>query len=83
MPHSYYNTFPSDSKQNELDQVNNLSDYVPGKVISTHFYQKPLSRNIRSKYDANNISPRKHANNGASRHISRKYTKISQQRRKV
>ena len=83
MPHPYYNTFPSDSKHHKVDQVNNLSDYVPGKIISTHFYEQPPTRNFRSKYDVNNNSPYKHANNGASRHISRKYTKISQQRRKV
>ena len=81
MPHSNYYTFSSDSGHHKEDQVNNLSDYVPGKIIFTHFYEQPPSRNFRSKYDVNNTSPYKHANNGASRHISRKDTKISQQRR--
>ena len=81
MPHSNYHTFSSDSGHHKVDQVNNLSDYVPGKIISTHFYEQPPSRNFRSKYDVNNTSPYKHANTGASRHISRKDTKISQQRR--
>ena len=82
MPHPNYYTFSSDSGHHKVDQVNNLSDYVPGKIISTHFYEQPPSRNFRSKYDVNNTSPYKHADNGASRHISRK-DRISQQRRKI
>ena len=35
-----YNTFSQDSQNPKVDQVNNLCDYVPGKIISTHFYEQ-------------------------------------------
>ena len=64
-----YNTFSQDSQNPKVDQVNNLCDYVPGKIISTHFYEQP-TRKHNPSYNTSNGSPYKHANNGASRHTS-------------
>ena len=74
--HPNYSTFSSDSGLHKVDQGNNLSDYVPGKIISTHFYEPPQT--YRSKYGVNNNSPYTHANSSASRHTTRTNTQTRQ-----
>ena len=66
-----YNTFSSNSRPNT---VNNLSDYEPGKIISTHFYKQPTIHHLNSKNDTTND----HAANSASRLPSRQDVRPNQ-----
>ena len=77
-----YNTFSSDSQIPKVNQVNNLCEYVPGKIISTHFYEQP-TRKHNSSYNTINDSSYAHANNGASRHTSTTHTQTQQPRNNV
>ena len=78
-----YNTFSQDSQNPKVDQVNSLCEYVPGKIISTHFYERPTSRKHNSSYNTSNNSSYAHANIGASRHTSRTHTQTQQPRNNV
>ena len=76
-----YNTFSSDSQILKVNQVNNLCEYVPGRIISTHFYEQP-TRKHNSSYNTINDSSYAHANNGAFRHTS-SHTQTPQPRNNV